>query len=89
MCSKPISSCYLYNYSKIDQDHFTFSCPPWHLIDYNSDIEISNWAMWKDLFLSAVDESVPKLLWKQRKVKHWLVMIPSLLFTKNGNFTKI
>ena len=27
--------------------------------------------MWKDLFLSAVDQTVPKLRWTRRKVKHW------------------
>ena len=27
--------------------------------------------MWKDLYLSAIDQTVPKLKWSRRKVKHW------------------
>ena len=27
--------------------------------------------MWKDLYLSAIDQTVPKLKWHRRKVKHW------------------
>ena len=70
--AKNIPPRYLYDYSKIDQEHFAtiFSRVPWDLIDYDSDIEVS-WAMWKDLFLSAIDESVPKLKWNRRKIKHW------------------
>ena len=51
---------WLPDYSKIDQEHFAtiFSLVPWDLIDNDGDIEIS-WAMWKVLFLSAIDESVP------------------------------
>ena len=40
------------------------------MIDYNANIELS-WAMWKDLYLSAIDQTVPKLKWNCRKVKHW------------------
>ena len=70
--AKNIPPCYLYDYSKIDQEHFAtiFSLVPWDLIDYDGDIEVS-WAMWKDLFLPAIDESVPKLKWNCRKIKHW------------------
>ena len=62
---KVTPSRYLYNYKKIDQDHFVsiFSCVPWQMIDYNADIELS-WAVWKDIYLSAIDQTVPK-------VKHW------------------
>ena len=27
--------------------------------------------MWKDLYLSAIDQTVPKLKWIRRKSKHW------------------
>ena len=27
--------------------------------------------MWKDLYLSAIDQTVPKLKWSRRRVKHW------------------
>ena len=47
-----------------------FSHVPWHLIDHDVDIDLS-WAMWKDLYLSAIDQTVPKLKWSCRKVKHW------------------
>ena len=62
----------LYRYQKIDHDHFTsvFSNIPWDVIDYTGDIELS-WSMWKDLFLSAIDSTVPKVKWKSRKLKHW------------------
>ena len=71
-CPKVISSPYLYNYQKIDQDYFVsiFLCVPWQLIDHDVDIELS-WAMWKDLYLSAVDQTVPKLKCSRHKVKHW------------------
>ena len=42
----------------------------WNLIDYDRNIELS-WAMWKDLYLSAIDQTVPKLKWHRQKVKHW------------------
>ena len=62
----------LYNYSDIDLTHFksVFSRTPWNVIDDNSDIELS-WAMWKDLFLCALDLTTPKTKWKPRKLKHW------------------
>ena len=47
-----------------------FSRIPWNLIDCGGDIELS-WAMWKDLYLSTIDQTVPKLKWHHRKVKHW------------------
>ena len=73
LCSKANTPPrYLYDYSKIDQDHFVsiFSRIPWNLIDYGGDIELS-WTMWKDLYLSTIDQTVPKLKWHCRKVKHW------------------
>ena len=50
VCLKATPSRCLYNYKKINQNHFVsiFSRVPWHLIDYDADIELS-WAMWKDL----------------------------------------
>ena len=47
-----------------------FSHVPWNLFDYDGDIKLS-WAMWKDLYLSAIDQTVPKLKWHCYKVKHW------------------
>ena len=69
---KVTPSRYLYNYQKINQNHFVsiFSRVPWQMIDYNADVELS-WAMWKDLYLSAIDQTVPKLKWNCHKVKHW------------------
>ena len=48
-----------------------FSKIPWCKIDYTGDIELS-WSMWKYLFPSAVDSTIPKVRWKSRKRKHWL-----------------
>ena len=60
---------FLYNY---DSAYFnsTFSKIPWCVIDYTGDIELS-WSMWKVLFLSAIDSTIPKVRWKSRKRKHW------------------
>ena len=46
MCPKVTTPRYLYNYKKIDQDHFAsiFSRVPWQLIDHDVDIKLS-WAM--------------------------------------------
>ena len=61
--------CFLCNYKKADFEEFS-ACIPWDIIDFSGDIEVS-WSLWKDLFLSAVDSTVPKVKWKQHKVKHW------------------
>ena len=63
---------FLYNYSDIDLTHFNsvFFRILWNVIDHDSDIELS-WSMWKDLFLCAIDSTIPKVKWKSRKLKHW------------------
>ena len=68
------SSCrrVLYNYKKADLSGLieTLSHVPWNTIETADSIE-SSWSMFKDLFLTAVDSFVPKLRWKQKKLKHW------------------
>ena len=63
---------FLYNYSDIDLTHFNsvFFRIPWNVIDHDGDIELP-WSMWKDLFLCAIDSTIPKVKWKSRKLKHW------------------
>ena len=63
---------YLYNYKRANFEYFEslLSRVPWNTIDFESDIETS-WAMWKDLFFSVIDLTIPKTKWKQRKVKYW------------------
>ena len=48
-----------------------FSHIPWYMIDYDAGVELS-WAMWKDLYLLAIDQTVPKLKWNHHKFKHWI-----------------
>ena len=70
-----ISRCWrlLYNYAKADFQlfHDTLSHVPWDsVIDYDSDID-SVWSQWHDLFLSVADSCIPRVRWRQRKMKHW------------------
>ena len=62
----------LYNYKKADllllRD--ILSHIPWSIIEGTGDIEDS-WQLFKDLFLSAVNMSVPRLQWRRKKLKHW------------------
>ena len=43
---------------------------PWSIIEGTWDIEES-WQLSKDLFLSAISVSVPRVWWKKKKTKHW------------------
>ena len=40
------------------------------LVEGTSDIEES-WQLFEDLFLSALNVSVPHIQWRRRKLKHW------------------
>ena len=48
----------------------TLSRVPWHIIESASDIEES-WQLFKDLFFSVVDMTIPCVKWKKSKLKHW------------------
>ena len=52
---------YLYNYKRVNFDYFesVLTRVPWNTIDFDSDIETS-WTMWKDLFFSVIDLTIPK-----------------------------
>ena len=43
---------------------------PWRIIESASDIEES-WQLFKDLFFSVVDMTIPRVKWKKYKLKHW------------------
>ena len=62
----------LYNYKKADFDTFreVLFRVPWTCVSDCNDIEYS-WSLWKDLFFAAVNECVPRVQWKRRKMKHW------------------
>ena len=62
----------LYNYKKADFDAFreVLSHIPWDIVNDGDDIEYS-WSLWKDLFFSAVNQCVPTVNWKRKKMKYW------------------
>ena len=62
----------LYNYKKTDLSLLvdTLSHIPWSVIESACDIEDS-WLQFKDLFLTAVEVTVPRVRWRRRKLKHW------------------
>ena len=61
----------LYNYKKADLSLLvdTLSHIPWTVIESACDIEDS-WQQFKDLCLTAVEVSVPRVRWRRRKLKH-------------------
>jgi len=62
----------LYNHRAIDSAYLqeVFSYIPWDIIDFDTSIE-EYWSQWKDLFLSAVAQTVPSVKWSKKKLKHW------------------
>jgi len=62
----------LYNYKKADFNLFreVLSHIPWDITRDSDDIEYS-WSLWKDLFFSAVNQCVPTISWKRKKMKYW------------------
>jgi len=63
----------LYNYKRADFSYFesVLDRVPWNIIDFDNDEVETSWTMWKDLFFSVIDLTIPKSKWKQRKIKHW------------------
>ena len=62
----------LFYYKKADLTLLcdTLSHVPWHIIESTGDVEES-WQLFKDLFMSAVNISVPRVQWRRKKLKHW------------------
>ena len=62
----------LYNYKRANLSSLldTLSHIPWTIIESANDIEDS-WQQFKDLFLTAVEVTVPRVRWRQKKLKHW------------------
>jgi len=63
----------IYNYKKADFDALRENLDkvPWECVLMERSIEI-NWTNWKDVFDMAVEECVPKVVWKPHKAKNWL-----------------
>ena len=63
----------LYCYGKADWDHLRslLSYIPWHCAFFDSDIN-HNWACWKDLLFTAVDECIPKRKNRRRSNAPWI-----------------
>lgn len=62
----------LYNYKRTILSLLldTLSHVPWIIIESANDIEDS-WQQFKDLYLTAVEVCVPRVQWRQKKLKHW------------------
>ena len=62
----------LYNYKKADLSLLcdTLHHVPWNIIEGTDDIEES-WQLFKDLFMSAINVSIPRVQWRRKKLKHW------------------
>ena len=62
----------LYNYKKADLSLLRdiLSHVPWNINEDTGNIEES-WQLFKDLFMSAVNMSVPHVQWRRKKLKHW------------------
>ena len=62
----------LYNYKKADFNAYreTLATVPWDITE-SDDIE-TWWSQWKALFFAAVDDVIPQVKWKRRKMKSWL-----------------
>ena len=90
LSSSSNNTWFLYNYSDIDLTHFNsvFFRIPWNVIDHDGDIELS-WSMWKDLFLCAIDSTIPKVKWKSRKLKHWFSPSTINLIHKKASYIKL
>ena len=56
----------LYNYKHADFSHFesVLDHVPWNTIDFDTDDIETSWTMWKDLFFSVIDLTIPKSKWK-------------------------
>ena len=63
----------LYCYSKANWDHLRslISYIPWHCAFFDSDIN-HNWACWKHLLFTAVDECIPKRKNRRRSNASWI-----------------
>ena len=62
----------LYNYKKTDFDMYrrSLDCVPWDLAEAD-DIDVW-WTQWKDLFFAVVNDNVPQVRWRRRRMKTWL-----------------
>ena len=62
----------LYNYKKADLSLLRdiLSHVPWNIIEDTGNVEES-WQLFKDLFMSTVNMSVPRVQWRRKKLKHW------------------
>ena len=73
----------LYCYGKVDWDHLRslLSHIPWHCAFFDSKIN-HNWACWKDLLFTAVDECIPKRKNRRRSNAPWITKELNVLCKK-------
>ena len=62
----------LYNYKKTDFDMYRKSLDsvPWDLAEAE-DVDVW-WTQWKDLFFAVINDTVPQVCWRRRRMKVWL-----------------
>lgn len=79
----------LYCYGKADWNHLRslLSHIPWHCAFFDNDMN-QNWACWKDLLFTAVDECIPKRNGKKRSNAPWITKELIVLCKKKKSLYK-
>ena len=79
----------LYCYGKADWDNLRslLSYIPWHCAFFDSDIN-HNWACWKDLLFTAVDECIPKRKNRRKSNAPWITKELIVLCKKKKSLYK-
>ena len=77
-----------YAFNKADWSHIRslFSYSPWYLTLEQQDINV-NWEVWKDLYFTVVNESIPNYRHKRKNIAPWITKDLIKLSRKN-TFTK-
>ena len=64
-----------YAFNKADWSHLRslFSYSPWDLTLEQQEINV-NWEVWKDLYFTVVNESIPKYRLKRKNIAPWITI---------------
>ena len=78
-----------YCYGKADWDHLRslLSYIPWDCVFFDDNIN-QNWACWKDLLFTALDECIPKRKGNRKPNAPWITKELTALFQKEKNFVQ-